>query len=63
MVSIVSKNTIDIVIIYDTTGKQIKEQINNKNSIEIDISTFSGGVYHFIVFSEAKKQSLKVIKK
>lgn len=63
MVSIVSQNTIDKVIIYDVTGKSIKEQKSNKNTIEIDISSFSLGVYHFVIFSKGKKQSLKVVKK
>ena len=63
IVSIVSQNIIDKVIIYDVTGKSIKEQKSYKNTIEIDISSFSLGVYHFVIFSKGKKQSLKVVKK
>ncbi len=62
LVTITAKNTIEKVIIYDVTGKVLKEQKSSKNTIEIDISSFSVGVYHFTVFSDGKKQSLKVVK-
>lgn len=62
LVTITSKNNIDKVIIYDVTGKLLKEQKNTKNTIEIDVSSFSVGVYNFTVFSDGKKQSLKVVK-
>ncbi len=64
-ITITAKNTINKVLVYDNLGRRtlIKEIKNAKNSIEIDISKFSVGIYHFVVYSEGKKQSLKVFKK
>tara|TARA_R110002126_G_scaffold129572_2_gene272467 strand:- start:37409 stop:37852 length:444 start_codon:yes stop_codon:yes gene_type:complete len=62
-VSIVSKNIIDKVKIYDVAGRLVKEVKNNKNSIEIDISSLSVGVYSFSIYALGKKQSAKVLKK
>ncbi len=62
LITITSKSNIDKVVIYDVLGKLVKQQKNSKNTIEIDISGFSIGLYHFVIFSEGKKQSLKVVK-
>ena len=65
LVTITAKNTINKVLVYDNLGRRtlIKEIKNAKNSIEVDISKFSIGIYHFVVYSEGKKQSYKVIKR
>lgn len=62
-VTITAKNKINKVVIYDIVGKLIKQQKSTKNTIEIDISKLSIGLYNFIIYSEGKKQSLKVVKK
>lgn len=64
-ITITAKSTINKVLVYDNLGRStlIKEIKNAKNSIEIDISKFNVGIYHFVVYSDGKKQSLKVFKK
>jgi YD repeat-containing protein len=65
LVTITAKNIINKVLVYDNLGRRtlIKKIKNAKNSIEVDISKFSVGIYHFVVYSEGKKQSLKVVKR
>lgn len=62
-VSIVSASTIEKVVIFDVTGKLVKQVKNSKPTIEIDISALSVGIYNFVIYSEGKKQSAKVVKK
>lgn len=62
-VTITAKKKMDKVVIYDIVGKLVKQQKSTKNTIEIDISKLSIGLYNFIIYSEGKKQSYKVIKR
>ncbi|PHS67519.1 MAG: hypothetical protein COB12_03600 [Flavobacterium sp.] len=54
-------NTIDRVLVYSITGKQILKQTNIQNNT-IDVSTLSEGVYFIEIYSEGTKIVRKFIK-
>ena len=62
LVTITSKTNIDKVIMYDVTGKLLKEQKNNKNTIEIDVSSFSSGLYVFSINTSESAEVMKFFK-
>jgi len=59
----VLKNPIDVVI-YDISGKRILNNTENPTqSFNVDMSTFSSGVYLLTIVSGNKKYSAQLIKK
>ena len=62
-VFITAKTIIDKVVISDMLGKVIGEYKNNQNTTSVDISKLPVGLYNLVIYSERKKQGIKVIKK
>lgn len=55
-------NTIDKITIYNTLGQKMQELNPNKNSENIDISSYKSGLYLIQVDSEGKSVTSKLIK-
>ncbi|CAM1364282.1 T9SS type A sorting domain-containing protein [Tenacibaculum xiamenense] len=62
-VFITAKTIIDKVIVSDMSGKVIGEYKNNQNTISVDISKLPVGLYNLVIYSERKKQGVKVVKR
>lgn len=57
------KNTIENIVVYDITGKQVLEiKQNDTKSVKINMSGLTSGVYLARIVSEKLTQSFKIIK-
>ncbi len=62
LLSIDSDNMVEQVIIMDLTGKMVRNEIVNTNTIRMEVSELNKGVYFVTLRSASQDQVVKIIK-
>ncbi|MBC8882920.1 fibronectin type III domain-containing protein [Flavobacterium piscinae] len=62
LVNVVGENSFDKILILNSLGQKIKEINSDLNHVQIDLSTYSSGIYFIKVYQESNSQTYKIIK-
>jgi hypothetical protein len=62
MVTIKGKNTIDRVVLYDITGRQLMDASSATNTVKVYLNNYNAGIYLVKVFSGKQSKNITIIK-
>jgi hypothetical protein len=63
ILSISYDKSIDLITVYDLSGRMVKQVLPNKTDVQVDMSDLAASMYVVIVRANGKQTEIKVIKK